>query len=62
MFPINPETQLVELERGYGLRDTWRAMEAVYEKGYAKRIGVSKYNEQLMMDLLSYCKVKPFCN
>ena len=37
-------------------------MEAVYEKGYAKRIGVSKYNEQLMMDLLSYCKVKPFCN
>lgn len=45
MYPFNLATNLVELERGYGLRDTWRAMEAIYEKGYAKRIGVSKYNE-----------------
>lgn len=53
---------LIELETGYGLKDTWRAMEKLVEKKLTRYIGVSKYNQQLMLDLLMYAKIKPYCN
>ncbi|CAE7595112.1 XYL1 [Symbiodinium natans] len=43
-------------------RETWEAMEALQEVGKAKHIGVSNVNVQLLMDLLSYCKIKPAVN
>lgn len=53
---------LVELEKGYGLKDTWRAMEKLVDKKLTRYIGVSKYNQQLMLDLLMYARIKPYCN
>lgn len=37
-------------------------MEALYEKGQIKNIGVSNFPIVLMRDILSYCKVKPVVN
>ncbi len=40
----------------------WKNMEDLVKKGYTKSIGVSNYNVQLLMDLLSYCEIKPVVN
>ena len=44
------------------LQDTWKAMEAVKEKGLTKSIGVSNYNGALILDALRYAKHKPVVN
>ncbi|MFT6094570.1 MAG: D-xylose reductase [Pseudohongiellaceae bacterium] len=41
------------------LMDTWRAMEALVEKGLVKQIGICNYNCALLHDLFSYAKIKP---
>ena len=41
------------------VQDTWRAMEALVEKGLVRNIGVSNWNCQGLRDLLSYAKIKP---
>jgi diketogulonate reductase-like aldo/keto reductase len=40
-------------------RETWEAMEALKASGKAKHIGVCNLRCQSIMDILSYCKVKP---
>ena len=40
----------------------WPKMENLVRKGYTKSIGVSNYHIQLLMDLLSYCEIKPVVN
>lgn len=37
----------------------WGKMEELVRKGYTKSIGVSNYNSQSILDLLSYCEIKP---
>lgn len=37
----------------------WQNMEELVIKGYTRAIGVSNYNVQRLMDLLSYAKIKP---
>ena len=37
-------------------------MENLVNKGLTKSIGISNYNVQLIMDLLSYAKIKPVMN
>jgi len=44
---------------GWGLQDVWRAMEAQYNSGKAKAIGISNYPTALLNDLLCYAKVLP---
>lgn len=39
--------------------DTWHAMEALYEEGLCKAIGVSNIGCVKIVDVLKYCKVKP---
>jgi len=51
----NPRLELAPVP----LMETWQAMEAVYEKGLAKQIGVCNYNSGLLHDLMSYAKIKP---
>ncbi|MEL7190239.1 MAG: aldo/keto reductase [Pseudomonadota bacterium] len=41
------------------LHATWKAMEALVEKGLTKRIGVCNYNSGLLHDLMSYATIKP---
>ena len=40
----------------------WPIMESFVEKGYTKYIGVSNYNVQSLLNLLSFCKIKPLVN
>jgi len=40
----------------------WPKMEALVEKGLTKSIGVSNYNVQSIINLLSFCKIKPVIN
>ena len=40
----------------------WPIMESLVEKGYTKYIGVSNYTVQSLLNLLSFCKIKPLVN
>jgi D-xylose reductase len=51
----NPAMELAKVP----LIDTWKAMEALVDKGLAHRIGVCNYNTGLLNDLLSYARIKP---
>jgi D-xylose reductase len=41
------------------LESTWKAFEDIQSKGLAKSIGISNYSGALLLDLLTYAKVKP---
>lgn len=43
-------------------RETWEAMEALKTSGKVKHIGVSNLTCQSIMDILSYCTIKPEVN
>lgn len=60
MLPnINKSTMEVSKE---SLQDTWREMEKCQEKGLTRAIGVSNCMTVMLMDLLSFCEIKPACN
>ena len=40
----------------------WAEMEALVEKGLTKSIGVSNCTMPMLMDMLSFCKIKPVVN
>jgi len=44
------------------LHVTWKQMEDLVKQGKCKAIGVSNFNVQLLVDLLSYAEIKPACN
>jgi diketogulonate reductase-like aldo/keto reductase len=44
------------------LYQTWKAMEQLVEKGLVKSIGVANYTAPMILDLLSYAKIKPVTN
>ena len=41
------------------LRETWQALEELVDRGYIKHLGVSNMSSSLLMDLLSYARIKP---
>jgi D-xylose reductase len=56
----NPDAASPQMELApVPLSETWQGMEAVYEKGLTKQIGVCNYNSGLLHDLMSYAKIKP---
>lgn len=52
----NPQMELAPVP----LSETWQGMEALYNNGLAKHIGICNYNSGLLHDLMSYAKVKPY--
>ena len=44
------------------VRDMWPKFESLVEKGLTKSIGVSNYNVQNILIVLSFCKIKPAIN
>jgi len=44
------------------VRETWEAMETLLDAGLVKAIGVSNFSAPMLMDLLTYAKVKPAVN
>ncbi len=52
----------VPLRKGFGLQDTWRALEACVDAGLIRSLGVSNFRAAVVNDVLCYCKHKPVCN
>ncbi|MFA5841321.1 MAG: aldo/keto reductase [Candidatus Paceibacterota bacterium] len=44
------------------VRETWEAMEELVESGLVKAIGVANFTAPMLVDLLSYAKIKPAVN
>ena len=44
------------------MQETWKAMESLVEKGLVKSIGVANFTTPMLLDLLTYAKVKPAMN
>ncbi|CAM0137140.1 hypothetical protein VKS41_008304 [Umbelopsis sp. WA50703] len=53
-----PGADKVELERS-PLHELWPEFEKLVDAGLARNIGISNMNVQLIMDLLTYAKIKP---
>ena len=47
---------------GFGLQQTWRAMEALHGVGLVRNLGVSNFNAQTLNDVLEYAEIKPVIN
>lgn len=43
-------------------KETWQEMEKLVEKGLVKSIGVANFTTAMLIDLLSYAKIKPAVN
>jgi len=41
---------------------SWAEMEKLVDDGLVRHIGVSNFNIQLLLDMLTYAKIKPVCN
>ncbi len=56
----NPDAAEPVMQRAaVPLHETWKAMEALVDKGLVKRIGVCNYNSALIHDLMTYARIKP---
>lgn len=56
----NPDAADPQMKRAaVPLQETWKAMEALIDKGLVKRIGVCNYNSALIHDLMTYARIKP---
>ncbi|KAN0055892.1 hypothetical protein ACTA71_011779 [Dictyostelium dimigraforme] len=66
--PFGITTEAKKDENGYpiiapvSIRETWQEMEKLVEYGLVKSIGVSNFNVQNLIDLLTYAKIKPAVN
>lgn len=47
---------------GFGLQDTWRALEECVDAGLVRALGVSNFNAQTLNDCLAYARIKPAVN
>lgn len=57
----NEETHKVEFEK-VPIHKVWQGMEQLVKKGLAKSIGVSNCMIPMLIDILTYCEIKPAVN
>lgn len=50
------------VRKNVSIRETWTAMEQLVEMGLVKSIGVANFSTIALLDLLTYCKIKPVVN
>ncbi|KAI8148903.1 xylose reductase [Fennellomyces sp. T-0311] len=53
-----PGKNVIQFERS-PMHECWPEMEKLVDDGLARNIGISNFNVQAILDLLSYCKHKP---
>ncbi|KAG0172371.1 NAD(P)H-dependent D-xylose reductase (XR) [Apophysomyces sp. BC1034] len=53
-----PGEEVITLDRA-PMHECWAEMEKLVQAGLARNIGVSNFNVQLLMDMLTYAKIKP---
>ena len=58
----NDYTDINNIKRQVSIYDFWPKMESLVEKGLTRSIGCSNYNVQSLLNLLSFCKIKPVAN
>ena len=51
-----------EIKEQESIFDVWPKMEQLVKKGLTKSIGCSNYNVQSLLNLLSFCEIKPAAN
>lgn len=54
-----PHCENGEIKKMFPLHETWKKLENCVDKKLTKAIGISNFNVQLILDLLSYCRIKP---
>lgn len=52
----------VVITEAVSIQETWRAMEGLVKKGLVKSIGVANFTAVMLVDLLTYAKIKPVMN
>jgi D-xylose reductase len=58
----NDYTDRNHIEKQVPSYEFWGKMEALVEQGYTRSIGCSNYNVQSLLNILSFCKIKPVVN
>jgi diketogulonate reductase-like aldo/keto reductase len=48
-----------KIKKMFPLYKTWEKLEKCVEKNLTRSLGISNFNVQLILDLLSYCEIKP---
>lgn len=56
VFKINNNRQQFQASN---IRSTWRAMEALYDSGKARAIGISNFSSKKLRDLLEVAGIPP---
>lgn len=55
---VDPETKRMDYEPS-PMQDCYRALEDLVDAGLIRNIGISNFNVQLILDVLTYAKYKP---
>lgn len=59
----NPNNSIIKAKlANIPIRETWAEMEKLVDEGLVKRIGVSNFSVQSLLDLLTYARIKPVIN
>lgn len=60
LFPLDAQGNVIDSDVDYV--DTWKAMEAVCQKGLTKSIGISNFNSKQIERVLAIAKIPPVTN
>lgn len=61
-FAVDPATGMSMQDTSVALSDTWKAMEALVDKGLVRSIGVSNCTEAMLDGLAPHCRIAPVTN